>query len=100
MRVVHHPIATTEIGDAARYYEERVAGLGVDFLNEVDEAVRVIVAMPKCWPVLERDVRRYLLRRFPFALYFRIREDYIQILACKHHSRHPDYWRRRLGESG
>jgi len=100
MRVVQHPHATAEIGEAARYYEQHVNGLGAQFLDEVDEAVRTVVAMPKCWPLLERDVRRYLLRRFPFALYYRVGADCILILACKHHSRHPDYWRRRLGGAG
>jgi hypothetical protein len=96
--VIHHPLATAEIGEAARYYEKRVNGLGTQFLDEVDEAVRGIAAMPKSWPVIECDVRRYLLRRFPFALYYRIGADFIQILACKHHSRHPDYWRGRVRE--
>lgn len=99
-RVIHHAEATAEIGAAARFYERRVTGLGSRFLDEVDESVRVIVAIPTCWPLLERDVRRYLLRRFPFALHYRISTDCIQILACKHHSRHPDYWRQRLSDEG
>ena len=93
-QVIHHPAATAEIGGAARFYEQRVTGLGAQFL---DEAVKTIRAMPECWPVISRNVRRILLRRFPFGLYYRIGADCIQILACKHHSRHPDYWKKRLG---
>ncbi len=96
-RIIHHPAATAEIGEAARFYEQRVAGLGGQFLDEIDEAVKAIRAMPECWPVVGRNVRRVLLRRFPFGLYYRIGADCIQILACKHHSRHPDYWKKRLG---
>ena len=98
MRVIQHPQAAAEIGEAARYYEQRVPRLGAQFLDEIDAAVRAIAAATTCWPVLEREVRRYLVNRFPFALYYRIRPDHIQILACKHHSRHPDYWRQRQAQ--
>jgi plasmid stabilization system protein ParE len=94
-RVIHHPSATAEITEAARYYEQRVVGLGAQYLDEIDEAVKAIRALPECWPIIGRGVRRYLLQRFPFGLYYRLKADQIEILACKHHSRHPDYWRRR-----
>ena len=100
MRVIQHRLATAEIGEAARYYEQRVTSLGAQFLDEVDDAVRTVVAMPKCWPIIERDIRRYSLRRFPFSLYYRIGLGCIQILACSHHSRHPGEWRPRLGDIG
>lgn len=50
--VIHHPEATAEIGEAARYYEQRVTGLGAQFLDEIDEAVKTIRALPECWPVI------------------------------------------------
>jgi hypothetical protein len=34
--------------------------------------------------------------RFPYAIYYRVLPDHVRILAFKHHSRHPDYWRYRL----
>lgn len=36
--------------------------------------------------------------RFPYAIYYRILSDQLRILAFKHHSRHPDYWRYRLSD--
>jgi hypothetical protein len=51
---------------------------------------------PERWNVIEADVRRYLMPRFPYALYYRVLSDHIRILAFKHNSRHPDYWRYRL----
>jgi hypothetical protein len=32
---------------------------------------------------------------FPYALYYRVGSEEIRILAVKHHSRHPDYWKNR-----
>lgn len=54
-----------------------------------------IVAGPQRWKVIESDVRRHLISRFPYAVYYRVMSDHIRIIAFKHHSRHPDYWRYR-----
>ncbi len=76
----------------------RVPGLGADFLDTVDAAAGLIVAAPERWRIVARDVRRYLLPRFPFSLIYRVRPDHLRILAVKHHSRQPDYWKRRLDD--
>jgi toxin ParE1/3/4 len=58
----------------------------------------VIQEAPKRWPLIEADVRHYLIGRFPYAIYYRVLSDHLHILAFKHHSRHPDYWRDRLSD--
>ena len=98
MRVIYHPHAEAELIEAAKYYESRVEGLGRRFLDESDNAVTLIREAPQTWRAIEADVRRYLLPHFPFAIYYRVLPDHIRILAFKHHSRHPDYWRYRLTE--
>jgi plasmid stabilization system protein ParE len=98
MRLIHHPDAETELIEAARHYEQKVPGLGTEFLDAADRAVAVILAAPEQWRAIEADVRRYLLPRFPFAIYYRVLPDHVRILAFKHHSRHPDYWRSRLSD--
>lgn len=99
MRLIYHPAAEAELTEAARFYEERLSTLGAQFLEAVDEAVKVIeVAAPTRWRMIEADVRRYLMPRFPFAIYYRALSDELRILAIKHHSRNPDYWRQRLGQ--
>ena len=98
MQVIQHPEATVELTEAGRVYEEKVPTLGAQFLEAVDEAVAVISAAPERWRVIEDEVRRYLMPRFPYAIYYRVLPDHIRILAFKHHSRHPDYWRHRLSK--
>jgi plasmid stabilization system protein ParE len=98
MQVIQHPEATAELTEAGRVYEEKVSTLGAQFLEAVDEAVAVISAAPERWRVIEDEVRRYLMPRFPYAIYYRVLPDHIRILAFKHHSRHPDYWRHRLSK--
>lgn len=96
MTIIYHPEAEAELIDAAQYYNRRIPGLGADFLAAVDAAAELIVEAPKRWRIVARDVRRYLLPRFPFALIYRVCPDHLRILAVKHHSRRPDYWKRRL----
>lgn len=93
--VIQHPDATAELIEAARFYESKVPTLGAQFLDAVDETVAIVAGDPKRWQVVEEDVRRYLVQRFPYAIYYRVLPDKIRILAFKHHSRHPDYWRYR-----
>ena len=98
MRLIYHPDAEAELIEAAQFYERRVSTLGAQFLDAANRAVAVILEAPKRWSIIEEDVRHYLMPRFPYAIYYRILSDYIRILAFKHHSRHPDYWRYRLSE--
>lgn len=96
MRVTYHPDARTELREAAWYYEERSPGLGVRFLDAYDEAIAEILQRPRMWPVIEDDVRRHVVSRFPYGIYYRVQDDELQILVVMHHTRHPDYWRDRL----
>jgi toxin ParE1/3/4 len=96
MGLIYHPDAEIELIKAAQFYEQRVATLGSQFLDATDIAVGTIQDDPERWPVIELDVRRYLIPRFPYAIYYRVLPDQVRNLAIKHNSRHPDYWRYRL----
>ncbi len=98
MRLIHHPDAEAELIEAAQFYERKAPGLGAQFLDSVDAGVLVLQQDPQRWRILETDVRRYLISRFPYAIYYRALPDEIRILAFKHHSRHPEYWRYRLSD--
>lgn len=98
MRLIYHPDAESELIEAAQYYERRVATLGVQFLDDVDRAVSMIQETPQRWIIIEEHVRSYLMPRFPYAIYYRALSDRVHILAFKHHSRHPDYWRYRISD--
>jgi len=76
----------------ARYYELQAPGLGHDFLDKVEKALQDLVSSPERWPVVQEDIRRRLIRRFPYSLIYRIEPDEIVILAVMHQKRHPSYW--------
>ena len=95
MQVIYHSEAEAELIEAAEFYESRLRGLGVDFLTTVDSAVSVIQTHPERFPVVEGDIRRCRLSRFPYCIYYRREDESVRILVVKHHSRHPNYWKGR-----
>ncbi|GMR03972.1 MAG: type II toxin-antitoxin system RelE/ParE family toxin [Gammaproteobacteria bacterium] len=80
---------------AARYYESKVPLLGSEFLSEVRRVVKGIEAHPEAAPKVRADIRRRILRRFPYAVLYKIDHDEIVILAVMHQRRQPDYWHGR-----
>jgi plasmid stabilization system protein ParE len=68
MKVRFLTLAQQELDDAVAWYNEQAAGLGYDFLDEVDRAVRRTVAFPMSCPEIEPGLRRCLLARFPYGL--------------------------------
>jgi len=88
--------AELELLDAARYYELQAPGLGSDFLDRIDSAVREIVESPHRWPVIRLDIRRRLVHRFPYCLLYRDDPAEVIVLATMHLHRRPDYWLHRL----
>ena len=87
--------AQVDLWDAVEYYEGQVSGLGLDFEQEVRSALRIIQQNPEMWPKRSRDVRRYLVERFPYVIHFKIMDDCVKIIAVAHTSRRPDYWKKR-----
>lgn len=51
--------------------------------------------MPEAYPVVEADIRRVVLRRFPYQVLFYHEGDALVVLACYHHRRDPAGWRAR-----
>lgn len=87
-----HRLAERELNDAARYYEVENPGLGASFLEEVERCLRSMADHPEAGSTLSGSVRRRLLRRFPYALLYKIRPDGIRVLAVMNLKRRPNYW--------
>lgn len=95
MRVELHPEALAEYEKAAHYYAKQQEGLDLRFIQRVEESIRAIGSTPFHSPKVDEDVRRHLVRGFPFAVFFTIEPDFILVLAVAHCSRSPGYWKRR-----
>ncbi len=86
-----------EVEEAYRWYEERSAGLGTEFIRVVDAALESIRRQPDLYPVKYKNARQVVLRRFPYSLYHIIQPDAsIEVISCFHTSRNPRRWRSRV----
>ena len=86
--------------EAALFYESESAGLGFEFLDDVQRVVNALREYPKLGQTIGRGIRRALLRRFPFSLIYSEESDGILIVAVAHQKRRPGYWDKRIGPSG
>jgi plasmid stabilization system protein ParE len=96
LRVVFRQAAKQDFEDAAAWYEEKRRGLSEEFVREIDDAVLRAAAAPERFPLVFRDIRRTVARRFPFAVYFRVRSNSLIVLAVFHGRRDPIIWQRRV----
>ena len=97
-RLIVRPEAEADITEAALWYDEREAGLGLELMQEVGVAIRRALENPLLHLLLRQrpEVRRVLARRFPYRIFFVVRDDAIVVFAIIHAARHDRHWRERL----
>lgn len=89
--------ASAELEAAVRWYETRRRGLGAEFYAAVVDCVDQIKAHPESGAATfgEAEVRRLLVKRFPYQIVYRLRPKDLQIIAFAHLKRRPGYWKGR-----
>ena len=97
IRTVIEPQASSDIMEAAEWYETQLIGLGVEFVLEVNRAIEKVQENPRFYYQVYRGVRRVLSRRFPYAIYYLLNETEVRILAVLHQSRSDETVVSRLG---
>lgn len=96
MIVTFTQAARAELIEAQDWYEAEASGLGPRFRAAVAAIVERMSQNPKQFPVVYKNVRRALVRKFPYSLLFLIEEDSLLVVACFHASRDPWQWHKRV----
>lgn len=96
MKLVIVPLALAELHDAAAFYTVSAnAELGDAFLAEFERAAAALMSNPELGAIFRRSKRRYLLRRFPYSIFYQLAGDEIRVIAVAHQRRRPSYWAGR-----
>ncbi len=95
LRVSFHTDAIEDARNARLWYAEQNPTLASEFVTEIERAIGLILDTPESWPPFEAGTRRFLLRRFPYSVVYRIVADELQIVAVAHARRRPGYWKDR-----
>lgn len=88
--------AEAEMIAAFDWYEARAPELGSEFLLAMDAVVQSVLCNPSQYPIVHKSVRRGLLRRFPYEVFFVVEEKRIIVLAVFHAKRNPERWKERI----
>ena len=92
MRVEFHPQTETDLNSAISYYNELRPGLGDALRLEAYATIDRILLNSRQYAIVERDIRRCFLHRFPYSVLFcRVNDELVRILAIRHHRRHPEF---------
>ena len=93
--VVLRPEARVEFDEAFDWYEQRRLGLGVDFVAQVQEVFDRISTTPGLYAQIFHEVRRGVVRRFPYSVFYKVEPQQVVVLAVFHSNRDPKIWQAR-----
>ena len=87
--------AEEDVDEAFLWYEFQKPNLGKEFVKCVDDGLNKISISPKRYPVVYENVRRFIIKKFPFCIYYYITDSKIKVIAVFHNSRNPKIWVKR-----
>ena len=96
-----HAQALVDVDDAAAWYNERQPGLGDEFRAAFRKVLAQVRRTPQSASLLETvtldvEIRRRILKRFPYLVIYQIHEGDVIVLAVVHERRHPNAWIDRI----
>ena len=100
LRVVLVPEAASDMEAAFWWYEQQQSGLGQEFLETVNAALREAADRPLSFPLVVRRTRKVVVRRFPYLLFFAVEGERVLVTGVFHAHRDPGSWQDRIREGG
>lgn len=89
------PEARAEFDSSYDFYESRQEGLGEAFADSVNAVFKRIEVSPQCHRCVVNDIRRAVVSKFPYCVYYREESDTVRVIAVFHTKRDPNIWKRR-----
>lgn len=88
--------AELDVAETQLWYEEQQVGLAVKFHHELSVVLARLAETPLIYPIVYRNIRRAVLRCFPFLVWYRVEGSIVTVVACTHGKANPSKIRRRL----
>jgi len=89
------PFAELDLDTIQEWYTLHSETLFPKFDKEFTACLHLIVANPSQFPLIRNNIRRAILKRFPYSIFFQVKEEKIFILSVIHHKRNPKVWKQR-----
>ena len=91
--------AQKDIEKAIEYYNDKREGLGDEFWYEAKNKLEQIEQDPNLYQIIKDETRRANLKRFPFGIFYVVRNFIVNVFGVIHHSRSPKIWQKRVENS-
>ena len=95
LSVIFRPEAEDDLLKIYQWYESQQAGLGEDFIRILLRKLEVVREHPESFAVIYKNIRRIILSKFPYLVFYTIAESQVIVLAILHAFRDPANWPRR-----
>ena len=96
LRLDFRSAAANDLEEAAGWYESKQSGLGRRFLEEINLSLERVQESPLSFAIAEDEIRRSVVSRFPYCIYFIVETDRVVVIAIVHARRHAHRWKSRL----
>jgi hypothetical protein len=96
-QIGYHEETVHETNEAVDYYNSKFEALGERFYSELLSSIDIVREAPHIWPKVENGASRFLLKHFPYALFYTYSETTVIIFAVANLNKKPMYWQPRLG---
>lgn len=88
--------AEADFDKSYEFYSEDSPKVADTFFKQIKLGFEYIQQNPKSFPIAHKEVRKYVVKKFPFVIYYRIVHTVIQVIAIFHSSRNPEIWNERI----
>ena len=95
MRVRLSPAAERDVRDIYTWYKNQGEGLASQFRSSLGDCLERVRGNPTGYAKVHGEIRRALLRRFPYCVFYVIRESEVGVLGVFHGHRDPKTWQSR-----
>ncbi len=89
------PEAECDVREAVSWYEEQHPGLGRELILELDAVYERLAENPRLYADIRRGIRRAIVRRFPYGVFYLVTDTEIRVIAVVDMARNPSVWRDR-----
>ena len=98
-KIIILPFAERDIKESVSYYSEKDIGLEKSFLKILNQAFLVIAENPTAFPIIKSTIRKFVLKDFPFNIFYLVENDHLYVLAVFHNKRNPKILKSRKNKS-
>ncbi|MFY9270376.1 MAG: type II toxin-antitoxin system RelE/ParE family toxin [Candidatus Manganitrophaceae bacterium] len=94
--IIFRAEALGDLAEAFQWHEEQRPGLGAEFMTAIEAKLEQVQAGPKQFSRVRGFIRRAIVHRFPYGIFFVEHSEFVNIIAVMHHARDPKHWHRRV----